>query len=149
MAPLTIPSEYSYVLLSVSSTFFINIYHSFITAKWRKLSGQNYPICYASNEVAEKDPNARVFNCAQRAHGNFTENLTPTIAGMLIAGLRFPLIAASLGAFWSVSRVVYVRGYVSTAGPSGRFTGVAMATAASFLLYILAVASSVMLIRNK
>ncbi len=37
----------SYVLLAASSTFFVNYYHMFLTSKYRKLSGQKYPISYA------------------------------------------------------------------------------------------------------
>ncbi|KAG8159006.1 hypothetical protein KVR01_011449 [Diaporthe batatas] len=59
---------------------------------------------------------------AQRAHANFTENLTPYLTSMLIAGTRFPVPAAVMGAGWLVSRVVYTIGYTS-GGPQGRVTG--------------------------
>lgn len=57
---------------------------------------------------------------AQRAHANFTENLTPFLATLFIAGLRFPCAAAGLGFGWLVSRVVYTIGYTSKNGPKGR-----------------------------
>ena len=61
-------------------------------------------------------------NCAQaqRAHANFTESLVPTLGSMLVTGLRYPLVAASLGGVWSASRIIYAYGYTSGAGPSGR-----------------------------
>lgn len=39
---------------------------------------------------------------------------------MLIAGLRFPLTTAVLGAVWGFGRILYTRGYTSDAGPKGR-----------------------------
>jgi hypothetical protein len=47
---------------------------------------------------------------AQRAHANFTENLTPYMVMMLIAGTRYPVPAAALWAGWLASRVVYTIG---------------------------------------
>lgn len=56
---------------------------------------------------------------AQRAHANFTENLTPFLGALLISGIQYPLFAASLGAVWSAARVVFALGYTSS-GPQGR-----------------------------
>ncbi|KAK0635504.1 hypothetical protein B0T17DRAFT_612360 [Bombardia bombarda] len=119
----TIPQEYGYVLLAATSTFFVNSFHSITTSKYRKASGIKYPTAYASTEVAEKDPKAYRFNCAQRAHAHFTETLTPFLGALLIAGLRFPTVAAGLGAAWSTFRVIYVLGYTSSKGPAGRVAG--------------------------
>ena len=63
-------------------------------------------------------------SAAQRAHANFTENLLPALGALLISGLRFPTVAAGLGAGWAVSRVVYAAGYTSS-GPKGRTRHVA------------------------
>lgn len=82
--------------------------------------GIGYPNTYATAEQAEKSPAAYRLNCAQRAHANFTENLTPWMALLLIAGLRSPVPAAGLGFGWLVSRVVYTLGYTSNKGPKGR-----------------------------
>lgn len=57
---------------------------------------------------------------AQRAHANFTENLSPFLVTLLGAGLRFPVPAAALGAAWLAARVVYTVGYTSSKGPKGR-----------------------------
>ncbi|KAK1778173.1 hypothetical protein QBC45DRAFT_414671 [Copromyces sp. CBS 386.78] len=116
---VTLPDEYGYVLLATVSTFFVNVFHSLNTGAQRKASGVKYPAAYASQEVAEKDPKAFAFNCAQRAHANFTENLTPAIGAMLIAGLKYPVLAGALGGLWSLSRVFYTIGYTK-GGPQGR-----------------------------
>ncbi|KAF9870848.1 DNA polymerase lambda [Colletotrichum karsti] len=120
---LQVPDEYGYVLLVAASTFFINTTHVLLTSKFRKASGLTYPVPYASNEAAEKDRKAYMFNCAQRAHANFTENQPSFLGALLISGLRFPVASAALGAGWSLSRVVYAFGYTSAAGPAGRVRG--------------------------
>jgi len=56
---------------------------------------------------------------AQRAHANFTENLTPFLGALLVSGLQYPVFAASLGAVWTVARVLFALGYTSS-GPQGR-----------------------------
>jgi glutathione S-transferase len=60
---ITIPQEYSYVLLAATSTLFVNAYHQLLTSSKRKASGIKYPTTYASQEVADKDPKAYQFNC--------------------------------------------------------------------------------------
>ena len=55
----------SYVLLAATSTFFVNTYHVSLTVAARKKSGLKYPVAYASKELADKDPNAYLFNCGE------------------------------------------------------------------------------------
>ncbi|CAK7269144.1 hypothetical protein SEPCBS57363_003452 [Sporothrix epigloea] len=119
---IEIPAQYGYVLGTVTALFFVNTYHSLLTGSYRKAAKIAYPNCYASAEQAAKEPAAFQFNCAQRAHANFIENLPPVIANILIAGIKFPVLSASLGAAWAVSRVLYARGYTRN-GPKGRFIG--------------------------
>ena len=134
---ITLPQEYSYVLLAATSTIFVNAYHSILTSSKRKASGVKYPTTYASEELAAKDPKVYAFNCAQRAHANFTENLTPALVGILVAGLKFPLIAAIGGGLWSFSRALFARGYVAN-GPSGRLLGGAPASIIDLSMKLLA-----------
>lgn len=72
---LLIPSDYGYVILSVSSTWFLNTYHGVLTAKLRRKAGIQYPTCYASDEVAVKDTNAFKFNCGMLAKQPWTLGL--------------------------------------------------------------------------
>ncbi|KAH7141172.1 hypothetical protein B0J13DRAFT_52494 [Dactylonectria estremocensis] len=120
---LELPDQYGLVIAVATSTFFINTLHVQLTSKYRKASGLKYPIPYASNELAEKDPKAYQFNCAQRAHSNFTENHTSFLGALLVSGLQYPVAAATLGAGWALSRVVYALGYTSGQGPKGRLIG--------------------------
>lgn len=104
------------------------------TSSLRVTQGIGYPNTYATDEQAKASPAAFQLNCgkscpplcthhswrirrltvfpwiAQRAHANFTENLTPFMATLLIAGTRYPVQAAVMGAGWLVSRIVYTAG---------------------------------------
>ncbi|KAF4968562.1 hypothetical protein FZEAL_10370 [Fusarium zealandicum] len=119
---LQVPDQYGYVLVAAASTFFINTLHGVLTSKARKTSGIKYPVAYASNDVAEKDSKAFLFNCAQRSHANFTENQPSFLGALLISGLHFPVASAALGAGWVLSRISYAIGY-SSGGPQGRMVG--------------------------
>ncbi|CAK7233105.1 hypothetical protein SBRCBS47491_008494 [Sporothrix bragantina] len=119
---IQLPAEYGYVFGAATAFFFVNTYHSLLTGSYRKAAKVSYPNCYASAEQAEKDPAAFHFNCAQRAHANFIENLPTVITSLFIAGIKYPVLSASLGAAWAVSRVLYARGYTRN-GPKGRYIG--------------------------
>ncbi|KAJ5097787.1 MAPEG family domain-containing protein [Penicillium angulare] len=133
---ITIPDRYPFVLAAAVSTFFLNTFHSYRTSKLRESSSIQYPAAfniqqhsisssiqypaaYSTEEQAGKDPKAFLFNCSQRAHANFTENLTPFLGSVFIAGLRLPTTTAILGGIWSASRAWYLIGYTSS-GPPGR-----------------------------
>ncbi|KAK1978122.1 MAPEG family protein [Colletotrichum cereale] len=143
---LQVPNEYGYVLLVAASTFFVNTTHVVLTSKYRKASGLVYPAPYASNEQAAKDPKAYQFNCAQRAHANFTENQPSFLGALLISGLHFPIASAVLGAGWSVSRMIYAFGYTSGAGPKGRTGGSIGSFICDTLLKFTAVYTSISMI---
>jgi glutathione S-transferase len=96
------------VLLAATSTFFLNSYHSINTGNYRKKAKVNYPAAYAPAERTDED--AHRFNCAQRAHANYIENQPSALAALLLAGLRFPITSAIMGAGWTVSRYLYMAG---------------------------------------
>ncbi|TWU74720.1 hypothetical protein ED733_005295 [Metarhizium rileyi] len=137
---------HSLVLAAATSSFFVNTLHMLRTSSLRKTSGVKYPNAYASPEEAEKDSNAYAFNCAQRAHANFTESHTSFLGALLVGGLRFPLTAAVLGASWSLFRVMYLFGYTSQAGPQGRRNGAIGAFLSDFVLKLVAAYTSAKLV---
>ncbi|PHH78612.1 hypothetical protein CDD80_6583 [Ophiocordyceps camponoti-rufipedis] len=145
--PLELPDHL--VLAAATSTFFVNTMHAFRTMKFRKASGVEYPQSYATNEQAAKNPSAYRFNCAQRAHHNFTENHTSLLGALLIAGIRYPVPAAALGAGWSLSRILYLLGYTSSAGPRGRLAGAIGGNLSDLFLKLAAAYSSAMFILGK
>lgn len=125
-----------------SASFFVNLYHFALTGKARKASGLKYPISYATVEQAAKDPAAHKFNCCQRAHSNFTENLTPFLGALLISGLHTPVASAALGASWVVGRLWYAMGYASS-GPEGRVPGFIISSLSDLALKGMAMWASV------
>lgn len=52
-----------------------------------------------------------LFNCAQRAHGNFLEHAPFVLPTMLVVGTAYPVTAAALGMIWNAGRIVYATGY--------------------------------------
>ncbi|KAK2612918.1 hypothetical protein QQS21_001029 [Conoideocrella luteorostrata] len=140
---LELSSQFGLVLAAATSTFFVNTLHVIRTSSLRKASGVKYPNAYASAEQADKDKHAYAFNCAQRAHANFTENHTSLLGALLISGLHFPYAAAVLGTGWSVSRILYLNGYTGQAGPPGRSTGAYGAALSDFALKLMAAYTSV------
>ncbi|KAI1336168.1 MAPEG family protein [Xylariaceae sp. FL0016] len=133
---LQIPQEYGYVLTVAASSLFINTYHFYLTGTARRACGLAYPIPYATQEQADKDPKAYKFNVAQRAHANYTENLTPFLVALLISGLRYPNVSAGLGAAWVIGRFWYAFGYVSQ-GPKGRIPGFAISSLSDLALKVM------------
>ncbi len=97
-----------------------------LTSNARRASKVPYPNAYASAAEAAASPAKARFNCAQRAHANFTENHATFLVNLLVAGLRFPNVSAFLGATWVVGRLVYTFGYVREGREdgSGRLEGV-------------------------
>jgi len=75
----------------------------------------------AASSGAEKEAalNNYLFNCAQRAHGNFLEQLALFMPALLVAGVRYPVASAVLGQIWNVGRVVYAIGYTQKDGKNG------------------------------
>jgi glutathione S-transferase len=115
-----IPEDYRYVVAAAASTTLANLTHFFLTSRARKAAAIPYPTTYASDDVAKPGTAAYKFNCAQRAHANFTENHTGALTSMLVAGIAFPNAAAVLGGLFTIGRIAYAVGYVSK-GPEGRF----------------------------
>ncbi|KAH7032864.1 uncharacterized protein B0I36DRAFT_320186 [Microdochium trichocladiopsis] len=145
MAPITLqlPAEYGYVLVAATSSIAVNIIHIILTSGARKRSKIPYPNAYATPEQAAKDPAAYQFNCAQRAHANYTENVTPFLASLLISGLTYPTYAAGLGITWTTGRILYALGYTSSAGPKGRVIGSTVGSLAAIALFGLSIASAI------
>ncbi|KAI3318221.1 membrane-associated proteins in eicosanoid and glutathione metabolism [Xylariaceae sp. AK1471] len=142
-----VPREYGYVLAVATSTIFVNTYHKTLASIARKASGIKYPTPYATQEQAEKDPKAYKFNLAQRAHSNFTENLTPFLTGLLIAGLRYPGPAAYAGTAWVAGRFAYAYAYTNF-GPSGRLPGYVVSQLGKVALTTMAVLTCYNMVRG-
>lgn len=88
-----------------------------MNARPKRLRGAvKQPKAYAdSSDFAAADPETKkalyLFNCAQRAHGNYIENHPSTVIALLIAGLRYPKLSSMLGVGWMIGRVIFTLGY--------------------------------------
>jgi len=123
---ITVPKEYGYVLLTVAGTFVLSTWHGMRVGPFRRAAKIPYPTQYASDtQIAAADSEQAktamyLFNCAQRAHYNFLENYITFVPALLIAGLKFPVVAAALGAAWSVFRTMYATGYTRADKTNGK-----------------------------
>ena len=77
---------------------------------FRKAAGIGYPRPYAdSNDMSSASPEQKkkmyLFNCAQRAHGNYLENAPFFHIALLIAGLQYPIASSVMGVGWLASRM--------------------------------------------
>jgi glutathione S-transferase len=84
-----------------------------------------YPIHYAPESEAATSIEKYQFNCAQRAHYNWLENLPNFLITLFVAGLKFPEWSAGLGAVYLVGRILYATGYTRPIrdGGRGRYNG--------------------------
>jgi glutathione S-transferase len=101
-----------------------------VAGRFRRAAQVPYPNHYASAEsIAAATPelkqNKYLFNCAQRSHANYLENLPLVLTGLLVGGVNYPRLATAFGVGWMVSRLVYWRGYLRTdkTNGSGRAAG--------------------------
>ncbi|KAF8993417.1 hypothetical protein BDQ17DRAFT_1401638 [Cyathus striatus] len=113
MTTIVIPEGFTYVGASLMSTVFLLVGQSLVVSKYRKRAGIKYPQMYAEVADTKASKDALIFNCAQRAHQNTLENIPSIYVTTIIAGLRYPLYAALTCAAFTVSRIIYTRGYVS------------------------------------
>ncbi|MCJ1223361.1 hypothetical protein MMC12_000001 [Toensbergia leucococca] len=118
---ITLPPDYGYVLLTATAlTLPLPIFHTLLTSRHRKRAQVPYPIAYAPASEAADSPAKYSFNCAQRSHANFTDNLPTALVGLFVAGLGWPRVSSALGVVWGVARVVYALGYVRADKKEGR-----------------------------
>ena len=77
-----------------------------------------------SGRFADKlsDEQWLAFNNAQRAHGNYLEQLPAILLLLLVNGLTVPRLAVPMGVVYMVGRHVYGEGYRNQ-GPVGRVAG--------------------------
>ncbi|KAF2106932.1 hypothetical protein BDV96DRAFT_606970 [Lophiotrema nucula] len=128
MTTIEISQDYGYVLAAAVSTFLVSSWLGARVSPFRKAAKIPYPYEYASYEQVQTAPPQRqkaldTFNRAQRGHQNFNENHLSMLGSLFIAGITRPKLAAGMGLFWSVNRVLYGIGY-TRGGEKGRYWGV-------------------------
>lgn len=110
---ITLPEGFTYVGAALVSTCWVLVYQVAQVGRHRKRAGIAYPQLYAEKAEAQASKDAHLFNCAQRAHQNTLENLPVVYLTTLVAGIKYPIFAASACAIWSLSRIAYTRGYLT------------------------------------
>ncbi|KAL6716874.1 hypothetical protein ACLMJK_004786 [Lecanora helva] len=108
---LTIPKEYGYVLGVATLSTVVACWHSVNTAIFRRKAKVPYPNAYCTHAEAKESKEKYLFNCAQRAHAHYQENHPQMLVGLVIGGLKYPVISATMGAAWCASSVLYTIGY--------------------------------------
>lgn len=110
---------YGWVLISLFVNIILTQWMGFKVGAARKQFKVFYPTMYA---VESENKDAKQFNCVQRGHQNTLEFMSTFVALLLLSGLQYPIIAALLGALYSVGRFQYFRGY-STGKAASRYQG--------------------------
>jgi glutathione S-transferase len=100
---LALPDGYGYVFAVLGASFFMNMFLVINVVRARMKYDIKYPLLYApQGHKYEKE-----FNCAQRAHQNTLESHSMVMLMMCVAGLIYPITAASFGAIWCIGRIIY------------------------------------------
>ena len=122
---------------------FVLLYIGFaVTGKGRKLYGYKNPVHYASVDIHVEDvlsggnvmsngnveaarkklDDAVKYSNHQRTHGNTLEWFSPFVMCALLGGVVYPISASFWGVVWSVSRVVWTKGYSTGNNPIDRYS---------------------------
>merc|ERR1739842_162719 len=105
MYVLNVDAAYGYVFLVCILSYFLSFWQGFMVGRMRTKLKVDYPAMYSDTEP--------LFNCYQRAHQNTLERMPLFLILLLSAGLFNAKVAAALGFFWLLSRVIYSVGYYS------------------------------------
>ncbi|KAF8893829.1 hypothetical protein BD779DRAFT_1669359 [Infundibulicybe gibba] len=116
---IVVPQGYGYVAAGIMTTIPILMAQSILVGVHRKRSAIKYPQLYAEKAETDASPAAYKFNCAQRAHQNTLEIIPVWYVVTLLSGLKYPVPSAIAIAYWSFSRALYTRSYI-TGGPDKR-----------------------------
>merc|ERR1719474_1716373 len=106
-----------YVMLVVAGSVLVNLWQMMMVGRARKRFNVLYPKMYSEDKEH--------FNCYQRAHQNYLENIPLFIALLLLSSVYSAKCSAGLGAVWLTARVIYALGY-NTGEPKNRMYGFLM-----------------------
>ena len=109
MASIVVPEAYPWTLLSATAVPFVvsQVLGGRVMGARSKFAVP-YPNLYAVPGVHEK---ADAFNRVQRGHQNMLETLPSVIAMVLVAGLKYPRIAAGASVAYCAGSYFYQTGY--------------------------------------
>jgi len=107
------PRYYGFVVATGIGSWMLNFHLAQNVMKARKEYRVEYPAMYSDNNK---------FNCIQRAHQSYLENLPSFLFFLLVGGMECPISAAIGGSLFLVGKFVSARGY-ATGDPEKRRAG--------------------------
>ncbi|KAG1749786.1 uncharacterized protein EDB91DRAFT_1109679 [Suillus paluster] len=124
---MSLPEGYGYIPSSLMTIGWVLIWQGILVGRYRKRAGINYPQLYAEKAEVQDSQAALRFNCMQRAHHNTLESAPVVFISTVVAGLKYPALAAAMCGAYSFARVIYTIGYKS-GQPKRRLYGGAIST---------------------
>ncbi|KAG7448872.1 membrane-associated proteins in eicosanoid and glutathione metabolism [Guyanagaster necrorhizus] len=118
-ATITVPEGWAWVAAALLSAQFLLSGQAFIVGRRRQTAGIEYPQLYAEKAQVEASKDAKIFNCAQRAHQNTLEFIPVVYSSTLLTAVCYPNFAAAACGTWVFGRILYTRGYI-TGDPAKR-----------------------------
>eukprot|EP00834_Sanchytrium_tribonematis_P005125 NODE_290_length_10614_cov_1.553590.p9 type:complete len:166 gc:universal NODE_290_length_10614_cov_1.553590:6950-6453(-) len=142
MSDFLFAPAYGYCVATASTLAFHCYSQGFYISKLRREFGLNYPDV-GSGRYSDKltDEQWVKFNCYQRAHHNYLEQIPMTLVWLLVGGIKYPEIATGLGLSVFVGRQLYVSGYRKK-GPQGRKLGGYVSSASMLGLFVTSIVSA-------
>ncbi|KAG1889524.1 hypothetical protein F4604DRAFT_1712802 [Suillus subluteus] len=110
---MSLPEGYGYIPSSLITIGWVLVWQGILVGRYRKKAGIEYPQPYAEQAEVKDSTAALRFNCMQRAHQNTLEATPVVFVSTVVAGLKYPALAAAICVAFSFSRVVYTIGYKS------------------------------------
>jgi len=110
---MSLPVDYGYIPTSLMSIGWVLLWQTILVGRYRKRSGISYPQMYAEKAEVQDSEEALRFNCMQRAHQNTLESTPLVFISTVVAGLKYPVLAAAMCAAYSFARIIYTIGYKS------------------------------------
>ncbi|KAK0220399.1 hypothetical protein IW262DRAFT_1384307 [Armillaria fumosa] len=112
-ATITVPEGWAWVGAALLSTQLLLVGQTAIVGRRRGAAGIKYPQLYAEKAQEEASKEAKIFNCAQRAHQNTLENIPVMYTSTFLTAVYYPTIAAAALGIWVLGRIFYTRGYIT------------------------------------